>query len=72
MAKIKIKYSELNKKSTKELSEIQSGLKLLLMKNPMNLKGGQLEKGRNIKEEKRNLARVSQILNNRINKMVKK
>ncbi len=61
--KIKIKPSELKKKSDKELLKIKKQLEFHLVQAQLskNNKG----KGFNIKEEKKNIARINTVLNNR-------
>lgn len=59
--KIKIEYKELEKENTERLIQMKKELELHIMKS--YVKG--YEKGRNIKQEKRNLSRIKQILNER-------
>lgn len=61
--KTKIDFKELEKKQTSELVELKNKIQLrILESNSPKHKG---EKGFNIKEQKKNIARIETILNKR-------
>ena len=61
--KIKIKSSELRKKSREELLKLKKQLEIHLLKAQAPKYREKGEKGFNIKEEKKNIARINTILN---------
>lgn len=59
---IKIRPSELKEKSIKELLKMKKQMEIHILKAHLRVRGGR--KGFNIKEEKKNIARVNTIIVN--------